>query len=57
MDVITSGLTVLQSRDLALLTDPTDIDDIPEGKGKTDETDDSEEEDEDNGSDDEDWMF
>lgn len=36
---------------------PTDIDDIPEGKGKTDETDDSEEEDEDNGSDDEDWMF
>ena len=28
VDVITSGLTVLQSRDLALLTDPTDIDDI-----------------------------
>ena len=28
VDVITSGLTVLQSRDLALLTDPSEFDDI-----------------------------
>ncbi|MBO4884901.1 MAG: hypothetical protein J5602_06280, partial [Clostridia bacterium] len=28
VDVTTSGLTVLQSRDLALLTDPTEFDDI-----------------------------